>query len=464
MTAAALFLGAAGLFGTSPNAVAALAQDSVALRVYRFWRPPDLTLVEAFGVVPLEVLSFQPADGRERAPYRMALEVRDSTGLVLIRREWRNAVEVPALTAASRQRTATAERVQFQVRPGRYELRAEVEDSATGRIWAARERIVARHGSLPASDLVVAGAVESLAEGALEPPGAIRRGQLAIMPNFTGALTPERSEVTLFAELYRGGASADTARVRVIVEGVGRPFRQELPALLHAFPPGGGAETLRANLAGLPTGRYQLTLEAAFASDTVQVSHEIRMLPAGAGQVAVRAVSPYEGLAEQALDSLFDPMRYVATPNEQRTYWSLPDAKAKAAFLQRFWATRAAELGAEADALRLEFQERVEYANRQFRPPRPGQRGVLGWQTDRGRIYVTYGPPAERYSETQRQEQRNPWEVWRYITGRGDKYVFWDRTGFGDFQLVYSTNRDEPGIPDWQRLFTEEALRFIAQF
>lgn len=455
-------MGAASQFGAAE--LYAAQQEGLWLRSYRFWRPPDLTLVEAFGVIALDLLAFTSQDGRERAAYQVALEVRDSTGIVLLKREWRNAVEIPALAEASRQRATTAEYVQFQLKPGRYRMQMEVRDSASGRGWTAAAEIVASSTPMAGSDLVVAGVVEQVAEGEEPPAAAIRRGELAVTPNFTGALTPEHADVSLFAEVYRASPSPDTANVRVIVAGVGRPFRQALPPLRRIFPVGGGAETLRAKLTGLPLGEYQLTFEAAFPTDTVRLSHRIEMLPAGAGQVALRIATPYQGLSEAALDSLFSPMRYLATPNEQRTYWSLPDGEAKRRFLVQFWEARAAELGADPDSLRLEFAERVEYADRQLRPSRPGQRGVAGWQTDRGRIHVTYGAPAERYVESQRQAQRNPWEVWKYTTGRGDKYVFWDRTGLGDFQLVFSTNREEPGIPDWQRLFTPEALRFITQF
>lgn len=461
--AAALFAGAAGLFG-EPAALLAQAQRPV-LRIYRFWRPPDLTLIEVFGVIPLELLSFRPVDGRNRAAYRASFEVSDSSGLVLIRREWRNVVEIPSLTAASRQRATTSEHVQFQLKPGRYEIGLELEDSVSGRSWSARAPVEANRSPMPASDLVVAGAVERLKEGAPDPAGAIRRGNLAIVPNFTGALVPESGPVVLFAEVYRPAERPDTARVTVVVEGVSRTFRQELPSLTRVFPPGGGVETLRANLSGLPTGVYQVTVRAAFTEDTLRLSHLVEMLPAGAGRVALEAPTPYDGLQEAQLDSIFEPLRSVATPNEQEAYWSLPDAEAKRRFLVQFWEERAVRLGTSPDSLRLEFEERVQYANRQFRPPRPGQKGVMGWQTDRGRIDIAYGPPAERYVEAQRQAQRsNPWEVWKYITSRGDKYVFLDRTGFGDFQLVYSTNRDEPGLPDWERLFTSEALRFIRQF
>ena len=45
-------------------------------------------------------------------------------------------------------------------------------------------------------------------------------------------------------------------------------------------------------------------------------------------------------------------------------------------------------------------------------------------------------------------------ELWQYTTGRGDRFVFFDRTGFRDFELVYSTDRNEVGIPGYESYFS----------
>ncbi len=95
-----------------------------------------------------------------------------------------------------------------------------------------------------------------------------------------------------------------------------------------------------------------------------------------------------------------------------------------------------------------EHYRRLAYVNEHFASTRPG------WRTDRGRIYIMYGPPSEIESHPSggasnlgsdaggRTVSTYPYEVWRYyhIDGIGDDVTvrFEDRTGTGDYQMVPS--------------------------
>jgi hypothetical protein len=61
--------------------------------------------------------------------------------------------------------------------------------------------------------------------------------------------------------------------------------------------------------------------------------------------------------------------------------------------------------------------------------------GDDGWRTDRGRIYIIYGPPDD--VEHQTDQQFREFEIWRYNKANRE-FVFWDRDGSGDYQLVRS--------------------------
>jgi GWxTD domain-containing protein len=59
-----------------------------------------------------------------------------------------------------------------------------------------------------------------------------------------------------------------------------------------------------------------------------------------------------------------------------------------------------------------------------------------GWKTDRGMIYILFGPP----DEIQRgpfELDRKPYQVWQYYH-LGKNFVFKDQTGFGDYKLDQS--------------------------
>lgn len=448
----------------APTAPVAGQVDSLRLESYRFWREPDLTQAEVFAVIPLHTLTFELAEGARRASYRGTLEIRDSTGLTLRQEQWDGSVSLPPVTEQTLSRATTSEHFTYSLKPGLYTAQLEIVDSLSGRVERAETRIRAPARRPAHSDLLIASDFRRLEQGEEAVRGSFRRGTLVIVPSFGGSLSSDRTRIGLVMEVYRAAAVPESASVSVTIEGRNRNLRQQTPAQARVYPPGGGIEAFAMDLAGLPPGEYDLELAVAFAADTLRAQHPLLMLQSGAGELHTASDLPYSTLDSEALDSVWGPMTYLASPQENEVFLSLSSADAKRRFIQQFWQRRAAGTGSDATLLREEFEERVQYAQREFRPPRVGRSTLQGWQTDRGRIWILFGPPAERHVEYERKDQTNPWEVWRYIQGRGDKFVFWDRSGFGEFILVHSTDRDFLGVPGWERYFTEEALELIQRF
>jgi hypothetical protein len=102
------------------------------------------------------------------------------------------------------------------------------------------------------------------------------------------------------------------------------------------------------------------------------------------------------------------------------------------------------------------FYGRVATVNRMFREG--GAAEIPGWRTDRGRIYLKYGPPSAVLSRPQ-PASANPYEVWRYEKQRLLKFVFLDLTRFGNYALIWTDDRFEASRPDWYLLLGPEAVR-----
>src|SRR5207237_10498932 len=93
-----------------------------------------------------------------------------------------------------------------------------------------------------------------------------------------------------------------------------------------------------------------------------------------------------------------------------------------------------------------EHYRRIAYANERFAS------GIPGWKTDRGRIYITFGPPAEieshpsggsyerPYEEGGGTTSTYPFEKWRYrwIEGIGTnvEIEFVDPTMTGEYRMT----------------------------
>ncbi|MCA9723442.1 MAG: GWxTD domain-containing protein, partial [Gemmatimonadetes bacterium] len=59
--------------------------------------------------------------------------------------------------------------------------------------------------------------------------------------------------------------------------------------------------------------------------------------------------------------------------------------------------------------------------------------GIPGWRTDRGEVYVTFGPPDEQFDSSPTQQGR--FVRWGYFDLRLS-LVFQDITGFGRYRLT----------------------------
>jgi GWxTD domain-containing protein len=81
---------------------------------------------------------------------------------------------------------------------------------------------------------------------------------------------------------------------------------------------------------------------------------------------------------------------YIISREERKIFLELPD-EAKDGFIEEFWKRRDPDPDTERNEYRVEYEERLERARILFH----GE-GRAGWQTDRGRIYVLFGPPTER--------------------------------------------------------------------
>jgi len=75
----------------------------------------------------------------------------------------------------------------------------------------------------------------------------------------------------------------------------------------------------------------------------------------------------------------------------------------------------------------MEFDERMEEATKIFI-----SEGIPGWLTDRGRIFILFGPPMERIISPQELDGRSQ-EIWYY---GNFPVVFMDRYSTGVFKLV----------------------------
>ncbi|HEV8539371.1 MAG TPA: GWxTD domain-containing protein, partial [Bacteroidota bacterium] len=156
----------------------------------------------------------------------------------------------------------------------------------------------------------------------------------------------------------------------------------------------------------------------------------------------------YAFMTEAEIDREAAYTKYVLSDFERSQFDALTELKAKKQFLFDFWKRGEAGAAPGGSVTKKEYLRRIEMANQNF------SSGMSdGWKTDRGRVYVVYGP----YDEIERSPssaESNPYEIWHYNSLQGGViFVFVDRNGMGDYTLVHSTHRNEMHEDDWYQTY-----------
>jgi GWxTD domain-containing protein len=143
---------------------------------------------------------------------------------------------------------------------------------------------------------------------------------------------------------------------------------------------------------------------------------------------------------------LNEDVAYIITDEERAAFLRLQTDEEREIFIEQFWKRRDPTPDTLENEFREEYYRRIAYANEHFAS------GIPGWKTDRGRIYITYGPPDEIEDHpTGGSYQRPaaegggttstyPFQQWRYrnIDSIGDNIIieFVDSTGKGEFHMT----------------------------
>lgn len=129
-----------------------------------------------------------------------------------------------------------------------------------------------------------------------------------------------------------------------------------------------------------------------------------------------------------------DQLRYIAS-QEQRDALSKSSEEQHLQLWQDFWKSIDPSPGTPENELRVEYYNRIRYADLNF-----GIFGRGGWKTDMGMVYITYGPPSE-IDRHPFDIDRKPYQIWYYYEEKL-RFVFVDYNGYGDYELQYPYDGD----------------------
>src|SRR5262245_49128995 len=143
---------------------------------------------------------------------------------------------------------------------------------------------------------------------------------------------------------------------------------------------------------------------------------------------------------------LNEDVGYIITDEERTAFKRLSTDDEKQSFIEQFWLRRDPTPDSAENEFKEEHYRRIAYANERYAS------GIPGWKSDRGRIYITFGPPAEIESHPSGGSYERPieegggttstfpFEIWRYrwIEGIGNDVMieFVDPTMTGEYRMT----------------------------
>src|ERR1700689_4132202 len=129
---------------------------------------------------------------------------------------------------------------------------------------------------------------------------------------------------------------------------------------------------------------------------------------------------------------LTQDVAYIITDEEKSAFKRLQADEERQQFVDQFWLRRDPTPDTVENEYKEEHYRRIGYANYVYAS------GIPGWKTDRGMIYITFGPPDEIDSHP--SGQPSPFEDWRYryIEGVGNDIMieFVDTRLNGEYHMT----------------------------
>jgi GWxTD domain-containing protein len=169
---------------------------------------------------------------------------------------------------------------------------------------------------------------------------------------------------------------------------------------------------------------------------------------------------------------------YIITDEERAAFKQLSNDEERDNFIEAFWQRRDPTPDTEENEYKEEHYRRIAYANEHFAA------GVPGWRTDRGRMYIVFGPPDEIEShpsggtyerpmeEGGGETSTFPFEQWRYryIEGIGQEIImeFVDTCMCGEYHMTIDRSEKDAllmtpnaGLTLWEQMgMANKAQRF----
>jgi len=426
---------------------------SVSMDISQFRFNADSSLVEVYyGILPGE------SNDSSVASYALSLSITENK-TEIIKNIWKIQDQSSPVSEEGKQQMVL-DVMRYILAPGTYDfklivkslIQSEKMDSMEIRKFVVRKFNTEK---ISTSDIELA---QNITPRNPNEKGAFDKNKFSVQPNVLSYYDAENQNVYYYFEIYnllKKFRGKFFSVKRTVLDGHGLPL-YTLPSYVKKKRIRGNddVEVGMFSIANLPSGKYLLHFavidsnekEMAATNTNFYVHNQQFVVPDREGLTLEQQMASSEIalLSQELLDNIINATKYLVDVQEKKVVSSLDNEKAKRIYLYRYWKEHDDQPDTPALESFREMIRRVQYSNSNFRHVKKA-----GWDSDRGRILITYGKPSEIQYYTNVPDFKE-FQAWSYDNiESGVVFIFGVIGGFGDLRLLHSTKTGETNNIYW---------------
>ena len=381
----------------------------------------DQSRLEVYYQIFNSALKFKPTEDVFKAEYEVTVAILDKKGKRIAGQTQERSIVAPNEAKTKSTTDYRTSQINLMLERGKYDVRYTLKDKVADKSYSKEFTADARKlkdGQPGLSDILFAMA----AGPADSTSNQFVKGNLVVVPSVThGYGGEEEGRLLFYIEIYKGDKEAEIVTVQTLLRRqkgqmvyrdtlstqLNRPIISQLREIsIDEFAP----------------GEYELEVELQ--------GRRGKKLDEKKGEFQINWTE--ESLLEHNWSLIVRQIELIADSKELKPLQEVKTVEERRISLKDFWAGKDPFPETPRNELKIEFYHRISYANEHF-----GYLGRPGWETDRGRVLVRYGPP-DQVDDYPFSLSSDPYQEWHYYkAGRYRKFTFVDDNHDGDYRLIY---------------------------
>ena len=356
----------------------------------------------------------------------------------------------------------------FALDTGSYDLEMMIKDkNSNGKTFSMKEKVQV---SFPASMVNISDVEMLVSFTKTDKAGPLNKNGFELIPYTSDYYPKNVNDISFYAEVYNTKSvlgENEKYLLSYFIESFEKKtmiqqysgFKKENTAAVSVL-------LSKFNITDLPSGNYNLVIEARSKSNVLVAQKKVFFQRRNISPKPVVDVNDLSNIVVESTfaariagkDTLAEyirSLRPIASEAEKgfmENQLKLADEKLMQQFFYNFWQSRS---NLAPEETWKTYNGNVQAVNKKF-----GQFNFKGYETDRGRVYLQYGPP-DKMDSYPVEPNAYPYEIWGYYTledrsrlnpmQRNKQFIFYNRDlSSNNYQILHSDALSEVHDSRWE--------------